>query len=268
MLQGGDFAKRNGTGGESIYGGTFSDERLSGDGTAVDSAGLLVMANRGPDTNGSQYFVTLAPARHLSGKHVVFGRVVSGMQHIEAIGAMPTDERDRPLSPVIVARAGELELRRPAEPVRARSPSPARSRDSRSRSRTPDGEEEERHRRKRARRERKEREREERRSERRAERKRRKERKRGGDGDGSDDEGRAHSRSRSRSRSPRRRRDGRSPSETLSELDARLEREEKERESAARRKQAEEMRRTLDAERQAVKDGGGVVYKGMSRPVR
>ncbi|EIW67952.1 hypothetical protein TREMEDRAFT_23729, partial [Tremella mesenterica DSM 1558] len=69
MIQGGDFTKRTGAGGESIYGGTFADERLEGEGTEVDKAGLLVMANRGPDTNGSQYFITLAPAPHLTGKH-------------------------------------------------------------------------------------------------------------------------------------------------------------------------------------------------------
>ncbi|TXT13496.1 hypothetical protein VHUM_00863 [Vanrija humicola] len=70
MIQGGDFTKRNGSGGESIYGGMFKDERLSGDGTDVDREGLLVMANRGPDTNGSQWFITLAAAPHLTGKHV------------------------------------------------------------------------------------------------------------------------------------------------------------------------------------------------------
>jgi peptidyl-prolyl isomerase G (cyclophilin G) len=70
MIQGGDFIKQNGTGGQSIYGGTFADERLEGKGTDVDREGLLVMANRGPDTNSSQWFVTLAPCSHLTGKHV------------------------------------------------------------------------------------------------------------------------------------------------------------------------------------------------------
>lgn len=87
MIQGGDFTKMNGSGGESIHGGMFADERLEGKGTEVDTAGwvgrhvvittftnsalrLLVMANRGPDTNGSQWFVTLDSAPHLTGKHV------------------------------------------------------------------------------------------------------------------------------------------------------------------------------------------------------
>lgn len=65
MIQGGDFTKKNGTGGESIYGGMFEDEDLK---TPVDKAGLLVMANRGPATNSSQFFITLAEAPHLTGK--------------------------------------------------------------------------------------------------------------------------------------------------------------------------------------------------------
>ncbi|WOO77844.1 Peptidyl-prolyl cis-trans isomerase D [Vanrija pseudolonga] len=232
MIQGGDFTKRNGSGGESIYGGMFKDERLSGDGTEVDREGLLVMANRGPDTNGSQWFITLAAAPHLTGKHVVFGRVVSGMEHIRAIGKLETDGRDRPHSPVIVSHAGELELRKPAV-TRPRTPSVSS-----------DSEDEEERRRRKERRERKEREREERREERR----KRKEK------DGRD---------RDRSRSPQRRRDSRSPrKETLDELDARLEREEKERLEAARRDKLSEIKTQIATERAAVRESGGVVYKG------
>lgn len=70
MIQSGDFTKKNGTGGESIYGKTFPDEKLSGEGSEVNREGLLVMANKGPDSNGSQFFVTLDAAPHLTGKHV------------------------------------------------------------------------------------------------------------------------------------------------------------------------------------------------------
>ena len=75
MVQGGDMTLRNGKGGESIYGPTFEDEDLRRE---VDEEGLLVMANKGKNTNSSQFFVTLRPCPHLNGKHVVFGKVVKG----------------------------------------------------------------------------------------------------------------------------------------------------------------------------------------------
>jgi peptidyl-prolyl isomerase G (cyclophilin G) len=75
MVQGGDYTLRNGKGGESIYGPTFEDEDLRRE---VDEEGLLVMANKGKNTNSSQFFVTLRPCPHLNGKHVVFGKVVKG----------------------------------------------------------------------------------------------------------------------------------------------------------------------------------------------
>ncbi|KAF9818798.1 hypothetical protein IEO21_02578 [Rhodonia placenta] len=116
MIQGGgasffgyDFTKRNGTGGESIYGGTFADEDLT---RPLDSEGLLCMANRGSNTNGSQFFITLRDCPHLNGKHVVFGRVIRGYHEVvEKITDVPVDEKDRPQVPVIIHNCGELVLR-------------------------------------------------------------------------------------------------------------------------------------------------------------
>jgi ATP-dependent RNA helicase DDX18/HAS1 len=92
MAQGGDFTAGNGTGGESIYGRTFPDEP-AGLKLRHDRAGLLSMANAGPHTNGSQFFILFAPADHLDGKHVVFGRIASGdanmaiLKRLEAVGS-------------------------------------------------------------------------------------------------------------------------------------------------------------------------------------
>ncbi|GJJ74691.1 hypothetical protein EMPS_07049 [Entomortierella parvispora] len=110
MIQGGDFTRRDGTGGECIYGGNLQDE--GGFRRKHDIEGLLSMANKGPNTASSQFFLTTRPTPHLDGKHVVFGRVVKGYDIVEKIENTPTDERnDRPLSIVMISNSGELELK-------------------------------------------------------------------------------------------------------------------------------------------------------------
>ncbi|KAF8072140.1 cyclophilin-like domain-containing protein [Lyophyllum atratum] len=135
MIQGGDFTKFNGTGGESIYGGSFSDEDLT---RPLDAEGLLCMANKGPNTNNSQFFITLRECPHLNGKHVVFGRVIRGYQVVQKIAALPVDAKDRPLSPVVISNSGELELRKapakPSEPTSDKRTTPEKRRTRRSRS--------------------------------------------------------------------------------------------------------------------------------------
>lgn len=105
MIQGGDITNGDGTGGYSIYGQNFPDENFV---LKHDRAGLLSMANAGPNTNGSQFFILTGPAPHLDGKHVVFGRVVSGMEVVSAIENLQVDQNDRPLQPCIISNCGQI----------------------------------------------------------------------------------------------------------------------------------------------------------------
>ncbi|KAF1997939.1 peptidyl-prolyl cis-trans isomeras-like protein-like 1 [Amniculicola lignicola CBS 123094] len=102
MIQGGD-PTGSGRGGESIYGEKFEDEISSS--LKHTGAGILSMANSGPNTNGSQFFITLAPTPWLDGKHTIFGRVKSGMEVVRKLGLVKTDKRDRPVQEVRIVKA-------------------------------------------------------------------------------------------------------------------------------------------------------------------
>ncbi|KAJ1307429.1 hypothetical protein OPQ81_001531 [Rhizoctonia solani] len=237
MIQGGDFTKRNGTGGESIYGHPFEDENFNRD---VDDEGLLVMANRGPNTNSSQFFITVRACPHLNGKHVVFGRVVSGLDIVKQISEMPVDEKSRPLKPVVITSCGELELRK--APPKHRDPTPE------SRSASPadsDSDHERAHRRK------------------------SRHRSRSASPEGTRSK---HKKHKSKRKDKERKRDKESKDremddkeprkETEEEYDARLEREENERIAARRKAELEERKRTLEREREKTYEATGIRYKG------
>jgi peptidyl-prolyl isomerase G (cyclophilin G) len=238
MIQGGDFTKRNGTGGESIYGGPFADEDLT---RPIDSEGLLCMANRGPNTNGSQFFISLRACPHLNGKHVVFGKVIRGFDDVvPKIAQVSTDEKDRPVVPVIVYNCGELELRKKAAPP-PRDPSVSAS------SETEDETERKSHKR---------------------HKRRRRSRSPGIATEGDDKRHkrkRKHKHQKDEERSPSR--SGKAEpvaerKETEEEYDARLEREENERLAAARKSEMEHLSRQREQEAPST---NGVRFKGRGR---
>ncbi|PIA15955.1 hypothetical protein COEREDRAFT_81654 [Coemansia reversa NRRL 1564] len=107
MIQGGD-PTGTGRGGESIYGKAFEDETTKA--LKHTGAGVLSMANTGPNTNRSQFFITLAPTPHLDNKHTIFGRVSQGMGVVRRMGEVATDKSDRPLEDVKIRRAFCVDL--------------------------------------------------------------------------------------------------------------------------------------------------------------
>ncbi|GAA98178.1 uncharacterized protein L969DRAFT_85894 [Mixia osmundae IAM 14324] len=111
MIQGGDFTRGDGTGGRSIYGEKFEDENFK---LTHDKPFLLSMANAGPDTNGSQFFITTSKPAHLDGKHVVFGKVIGGRQVVRMIEDSKTNAQDAPSETIAIAKCGELQ---PDEPL-------------------------------------------------------------------------------------------------------------------------------------------------------
>ncbi|XP_047944321.1 peptidyl-prolyl cis-trans isomerase CYP21-1-like [Salvia hispanica] len=105
MIQGGDIVSGDGKGNQSIYGGTFRDENFK---LKHSHAGIVAMVNSGPDSNGSQFFITTVKAYWLDGEHVVFGKVVDGMDTVYAIEGSAGTYSGKPRKKVIISDSGEI----------------------------------------------------------------------------------------------------------------------------------------------------------------
>uniref|UniRef100_A0A8C6VG14 Peptidyl-prolyl cis-trans isomerase n=1 Tax=Naja naja TaxID=35670 RepID=A0A8C6VG14_NAJNA len=110
MIQGGDFTAGDGTGGRSIYGDRFPDENFK---LKHYGIGWVSMANSGPDTNGSQFFIAVTKPGWLDGKHVVFGKVIDGMSVVHDIELQATDDYDQPLQDCMITNSGKIHVKEP-----------------------------------------------------------------------------------------------------------------------------------------------------------
>eukprot|EP00456_Euglypha_rotunda_P034261 TRINITY_DN26412_c0_g1_i1.p1 TRINITY_DN26412_c0_g1~~TRINITY_DN26412_c0_g1_i1.p1 ORF type:complete len:106 (+),score=11.59 TRINITY_DN26412_c0_g1_i1:92-409(+) len=105
MIQGGDFLKGDGTGVVSIYGDTFKDESFE---LKHNGPGFLSMANSGPDSNGSQFFITCSKCDWIDGKNVVFGKVIDGMVTVRKVENTQTGASSKPKLPILISQSGQL----------------------------------------------------------------------------------------------------------------------------------------------------------------